>query len=231
MTKMVQDLKQVEDFYSTPRRFGDRDSTIYEIWEQGGAFNDSITPSTYNAEYRSHMGLKLKSLTNEGETIFSIGCGNGFVEGDLVKAKRRVLAIDFNDEAVALSRKKGVDAYTADFFKLEPSALASTKSVYVDGLLGHLFHPELELKPTLDKLKELNMESGTTLVFSNDSPRDPETPFAAHDKVEGFWFISRDYLRDALIEAGFKVEETYYFPYTRPISGLRNRTLCVALVP
>ncbi|SDW81514.1 hypothetical protein SAMN05444064_107120 [Pseudomonas syringae] len=231
MTNPMQDLKQVEDYYGTARRFGDSNATIYEIWEQGGAFNDSITPSTYSHEYRSHLGLKLKSITQEGATIFSIGCGNGFVEGDLVKARRRVLAIDFNDEAVTLSRKKGVDAYTADFFNLEPGALAGVKSVYADGLLGHLFHPKLELKPTFDKLKELNLESGTTLVFSNDSPRDPEALFAAHDKVDGFWFISRDYLRDALIEAGFRIEESYYFPYMRPISGLRNRTLCVALVP
>ncbi|RLM06691.1 oxin biosynthesis protein [Gibbsiella quercinecans] len=231
MTKSIQDLKQIEKYYGTTRSFGDSHATIYGIWEQGGACDDSITPSTYSPEYRSHLGLKLKSLTQEGEKIFSIGCGNGFVEGDLVKAKRHVLAIDLNDEAVALSRKKGVDAYTADFFKLKPEALAGVKSIYADGLLGHLFHPELELKPTFDKLKELHLESGTTLIFSNDSPRAPKELFAAHDKVDGFWFISRDYLRDALTEAGFKIEESYYFPYTRPISGLRNRTVCVALVP
>ncbi|VVN13934.1 class I SAM-dependent methyltransferase [Pseudomonas fluorescens] len=231
MTKPMQDLQQVTDYYGTSRKFGDSNATIYEIWEQGGAFNDSITPSTYSPEYRSHLGLKLKSLTQEGATIFSIGCGNGFVEGDLVEARRQVRAIDFNDEAVILSRKKGVDAHKVDFFKLEPGSLAGVKSVYADGLLGHLFHPELELKPTFDKLKELNLDSGTVLVFSNDSPRDPEALFAAHDKVDGFWFISRDYLRDALIEAGFEIQESYYFPYTRPISGLRNRTMCVALVP
>lgn len=231
MTKPMQDLKQVEKYYCTTRPFGGSNATIYEIWEKGGAFDDSITPSTYSPEYRSHLRLKLNALTQENEKIFSIGCGNGFVEGDLVKDKRHVLAIDFNDEAVALSRKKGVDAYTADFFKLKPGALADVKSVYADGLLGHLFHPELELKPTFDKLKELRLESGTTLVFSNDAPRDPKARFAAHNKVDGFWFISKDYLCEALIGAGFKIEESYYFPYMRPLTGLRNRTVCVALVP
>ena len=38
-------------------------------------------------------------------------------------------------------------------------------------------------------------------------------------------------LAERLVSSGIDVLESYYFPYVRPISGLRNRTICVARVP
>jgi len=81
MIKAKQDLDRVREFYTARRPVGRSGASIYEIWEKGGAFNDSITPSTYVPEYRSHMVLKLLSLTACKQKIFSLGCGNGFVEG------------------------------------------------------------------------------------------------------------------------------------------------------
>jgi len=227
----VQDLDGVRDYYCAPRSEGRAGTSIYDIWERGGAFNDSITPSTYVPQYRWHIVLKLLSLAPEGSSIFSIGCGNGFVEADLVRHHRTVRAVDCNEEAVELSRSKGVDAFTADFFALTPADVAGVDVVYADGLLGHLFDPQEQVRPTMDKLGSLDLPSGTLLLFSNDSPRDPAAAFAPHERVAGFWFVSRGYLQDSLAAAGFEPTESYYFPYLRPLSGMRNRTICIARVP
>lgn len=226
-----QNLGQVRDYYTSLRSVGSADESIYAIWEKGEAFNDSITPSTYVPEYRSHMVLKLLSLTNDGTTIFSLGCGNGFVEGDLTGLGRKVRAIDLNEEAVELTRSKGVDAFTADYYTLLPENLGGVDLIYADGFLGHLFDPEEETGPALAKLKSLNPEPGSYLVFSNDAPQDRETAFAPHERVGGFWFISKDYLQERLELFDFVPVETYYFPYLRPVSGMRNRTICVARTP
>lgn len=229
-TRVKQDLDSVRDYYCVPRT-DSPNSSVYEIWEQGGAFNDSITPSTYVPEYRSHIVLKLLSLTPARSSIFSIGCGNGFVEADLVQSDRSVRAVDCNDAAVALSRGKGVDAFTADFFALTREDVAGADAVYADGLLGHLFDSTEQIRPALHKMQSLDLAPGTLLIFSNDSPRDPRAAFAPHDRLDNFWFVSRTYLADELAAAGFEPTESYYFPYVRPVSGLRNRTICVAQVP
>ncbi|HEV2377251.1 MAG TPA: methyltransferase domain-containing protein [Streptosporangiaceae bacterium] len=231
MPQTQRDLERVHDFYCLPRSAGESNASIYEIWERGEAFKDSVTPSTYVPEYRSHIVLKVLSLTPAGGTVMSLGCGNGFVEGDLAAHDRVVRAIDCNEEAVALTRAKGVDAFTADFFALQPEDVAAADLVYADGLLGHLFDPSGDMNPSLAKLASLGLKSGAHLLLSNDSPRDPGVPYAPHDSVEGFWFISKDYLRKMLVSFGFEPDECYYFPYKRPLSGIRNRTICVARVP
>jgi hypothetical protein len=35
-------------------------------------------------------------------------------------------------------------------------------------------------------------------------------------------------LRDTAQRFGYAVTEAYSFPYERPLSGLRNRTICIA---
>lgn len=232
MNKVQQNLEQIRDYYSARRTVDGRpEGSIYAIWEQGGAFNDSVTPSTYVPEYRSHMALKLLSLTVPSATVFSLGCGNGFIEGDLVGLHRTVRAIDYNDEAVELARQKGVDAFAADFFDLSSADMAGTDVLYADGFLGHVFSPEATVRPALEKLIELNLAPGAHVLFSNDAPPDPEVNFAPHERVAGFWFVSREYLQEELERFGFVPVESYYFPYLRPVSGLRNRTVCVARVP
>jgi SAM-dependent methyltransferase len=226
----MQDLERVHDYYCSVRSTSKGAESVYEIWEKGEAFNDSITPSTYVPEYRSHIVLKILTLAEEKSNILSIGCGNGFVEGDLIENGHAVKAIDCNVEAVKLANAKGVDAFVLDFFDLEPSHVSSIDITYADGVFGHLFDSQNEMKPTLDKLANLRLRPGSWIVVSNDSPRTAGVPFEAHDRVEGFWFISREYLRDSLASFGFEPVESYYFPYRRPMSGMRNRTICVARV-
>ncbi|HWU07810.1 MAG TPA: methyltransferase domain-containing protein [Streptomyces sp.] len=231
ITEANQDLDQVRDYYTAQRSTSGEGDSIYAIWEKGGAFNDSVTPSTYVPEYRSHMALKLLSLTDEGASVFSLGCGNAAVEGVIAGLGRTVRGIDFNEEAVQLARQKGVDAFAADYYTLRPSDVAGADIIYADGFLGHLFDADRETGPALDKLAALRPESGAYLVFSNDAPQDREAHFAPHQRVADFWYLSKDYLAECLEARGYRGVENYYFPYLRPISGMRNRTICIARVP
>ncbi|MFG2863455.1 class I SAM-dependent methyltransferase [Streptomyces sioyaensis] len=231
MIQTKQDLGVVRDYYTAQRAVSRDEESIYAIWERGEAFNDSVTPSTYVPEYRSHMLLKLMSLTKDDAGVFSFGCGNGFVEGDLAGLGRTVRAIDFNEEAVELTRNKGVDAFRADYYELTATDLEGIDAVYADGFLGHLFDSQDELRPALGKLESFGLKSGTKLLFSNDAPFDPEAAFEPHHRVKDFWFLSKDYLQKSLESFGFSSVESYYFPYQRPVSGMRNRTICVVRVP
>ncbi|WP_328719016.1 class I SAM-dependent methyltransferase [Streptomyces sp. NBC_00247] len=230
ITEANQDLGQVRDYYTAQRSTSGDGGTIYAIWEKGGAFNDSVTPSTYVPEYRSHMALKLLSLSDEGASVFSLGCGNAAVEGVVAGLGRTVRGIDYNEEAVQLARQKGVDAFAADFYTLRPADVAGADIIYADGFLGHLFDADRETTPVLDKLAELRPKSGSYLVFSNDAPQDREAHFAPHQRVADFWYLSKDYLAERLEARGHRVVESYYFPYLRPVSGMRNRTICIARV-
>lgn len=221
---------EVDNYYTRQHAMGEDAVTIYGIWEQGRAYNDSVTPSTYVPEYRSHIVLKLLSLTSEGSTIFSLGCGNGFVEGSLAALSRTVRAIDCNAEAVELSRKKGVDAFVANYYDLEPNDLAGTDAVYADGFLGHVFHRTEGMRPALSRLRHLVSKPGTYLILSNDAPNQAQAPYAEHERLSDFWLLSKGYLEECVRAEGFEPVESYYFPYIRPLSGLRNRTICVALV-
>jgi SAM-dependent methyltransferase len=215
--------------YSTP--CSPDDESIYGIWERGDALNDSVTPASYDPNYRRHMGHKLMSLTNDDAMIFSVGCGNGFIEGDLAAQGRSVRAVDLHDEAVALSRQKGVDAFVGDYFALQPADVARAEALYADGLLGHLFDRQQELRPALNKLTDVGLQSGAYLVLSNDAPFDATTGFEPHRNLDGFWYLSKDYLQQCLVQLGMCVTQSYYFRYVRPISGIRNRTICVARIP
>jgi hypothetical protein len=223
----------IRDFYCRRRRTssGGPALTRYQIWERGEAVEDSVTPSCYCPEYRAHMVLKILSLCKQQDRVFSIGCGNAFVEAELSAKGLQVHAIDCNEEAVALATSKGVDAFASDYGALPPGHLASFGAVYADGLLGHLYRPDSGLDGFFATLLALKPRPGAWLIFSNDAPPAAGVPVAPHGALGGFWLFSRDYLSQLLTRFGFVVWESYQFPYERPLSGLRNRTICIARVP
>ncbi|MHC5655235.1 class I SAM-dependent methyltransferase [Stappia sp. ICDLI1TA098] len=208
-----------------------RRRTIYEIWEAGEAHDDSVTPSTYCPDYRAHIGLKIVSLTQPGARIFSIGCGNAFVEADLVGGGRHVQAIDCNPEAVALATRKGLEAFVSDFFTLPDGHLSGFDAIYADGLLGHLYRSDTGLADFFGTLRRLAPKPGAWLIFSNDAPLETGHDVEPHRRVADFWMLSRARLVAELETAGYTAAEDYHYPYLRPVSGLRNRTICIGCVP
>jgi len=203
--------------------------TRYEIWERGEACGDSVTPSAYCPEYRTHMVQKIMSSARAAGNgaVFSIGCGNAFVEAELVARGLRLEAIDLNAEAVDLAAGKGVTALTADVAELPDGRLSAFGTIYADGLLGHLYSPEDGLERFFRILGRLAPPRGAWLVLSNDGPNS-DAPVTPHGGLLGFWLFSPDYLRETVTKFGWRVTEFYSFPYERPVSGLRKRTICIA---
>jgi SAM-dependent methyltransferase len=228
IVRPLPDLALAPDYYCEPRIVDGRPTTIYEIWEKGGAYADSITPSTYSPDYRHHIVDKVVAWTKRGSTVFSLGCGNGFVEAELIGHCRKVRAMDRNDEAVRLCAAKGVQAVRMEFFDLSAADLSDVDLIYADGLLGHLFRLPDGLAAFADKLRSVALRPGTVVAISNDAPRDRSAAFSPHDRLDDFWFLSKSYLAAALTAADLLVQESYYFPYTRPLSGLRLRAICIA---
>ncbi|WP_197420005.1 class I SAM-dependent methyltransferase [Mycobacterium gordonae] len=227
------------DYYTADRNTGgQKRNSIYQIWEQGGALGDSVTPSTFVPEYRSHIRSKIASLLNVDSRIISLGCGNAFIESDLVQAGYQVDAIDCQPEAVSIASQKGVHARCADFMELSAASLQQYDFVYADGFFGHLCETDAGISNALSLLHRA-IAARTCVLISNDAPRGAgfslngrngvASTFEAHPQVPGFWYLSREYLSSALAEEGFSVLECYYFPYSRPISGQRNRTIGLAV--
>lgn len=229
---MDQQVKSHEDLVNFYLTNCDGKSSIFEIWEGGGARGDSVTPSTYSPQYRRWMRDKLAvELKRTRGSLLSLGCGNAAVEAELVRAGFAVLAVDALEEAVALARAKGVEALCADIFHWEPSQPYSV--VYLDGVLGHMHDPLRGLLPALERVRSwMEPVSGVSaaLVASNDAPNDG-TSVQQAPGVAGFKWLSGQYLREQVLAAGFVDTRGEEFRYQRPLSGDRHRAVVVGHVP
>jgi SAM-dependent methyltransferase len=210
---------------------GDRpgEANVFEIWESGGSRGDSVTPSTYSAAYRDWMCDKLVAeLERNGGGLLSLGCGNAAVEARVVRQGYRVLAIDAMAEAVALARAKGVDARCADIYQWTPDEPWSV--IYIDGVLGHLYDPRAGLVPILRRIRTWLVSRGgsssgvATLIASNDAPSSGGGVQKAPG-VNGFYWLSAQYMREEVLRAGFGSSVTGEFRYRRPVSGERVRSI------
>ncbi|MGH8880415.1 MAG: class I SAM-dependent methyltransferase [Stackebrandtia sp.] len=203
---------------------------LFQIWEGGGARGDSITPSTFSPEYRTWMHEKLvyHLKRNLGSGLLSLGCGNATIEAELVRAGYRVLGVDAMPEAVDLALAKGVEATRADLITWAPDQPWST--IYMDGVLGHLYDPDDGLTPLLRRIRSWLTpgESGTaTLIVSNDDTKDG-SPAQPASGVPGFHWLSGPFMRDHALAAGFDAVDVEHFTYRRPESGDRLRSVIVA---
>lgn len=225
--------KQLDDltrFYLS-RDNGER--TLFEVWEAGEARGDSVTPSTYSAEYRVWISDRLIAALHrtDGDSMLSLGCGNAMVEADIARKGFRVRAVDALPEAVELARAKGVEAECADITAWSPAGRWPV--IYMDGLAGHLYSPAHGLLPALRRIRswlDTGGPSGTaTLVISNDAPRDGSAAQAAPG-VQGFHWLSAAYLRDQAAASGFTDITVDHFSYQRPQSGTRVRAVVQAHV-
>lgn len=225
------DQVRLHEFYSGLRNDHSEESrpeSLYEIWERGGAFHDSITPSTYCRDYREHMVSQIRKIARPDARLFSIGCGNAFVEADLAAAGMKVHAIDCNPEAVVLANKKGVIAAAGDYMTMPEESFLNIDVVYGDGFLGHAYDSDAGLDRFFDQLARLSPPSDCALVFSNDAPLDSDKLVEPHATAPNFWMLSREFVEAAMKKHGYDVTESYYFAYQRPVSGKRNRTVCIS---
>jgi SAM-dependent methyltransferase len=216
---------QLAEFYLRP--VGDK-ANLFEIWEEGGARGDSVTPSTCSPEYRDWMRGKLISeLERTGRRgLLSLGCGNAVIEADIARMGYPVLGVDALEEAVSIAQSKGVEALQADITQWRPEG--SWSVVYMDGVLGHLYEPGMGLRHVIGRVYDwLASADSATLVASNDGTTNGEFAESA-PSVNGFYWLSAEYMRVQAEEAGFNDISVEEFRYNRPLSGERIRSVIVA---
>lgn len=225
---MNSQLDSLADFY-LPHCQGQ--PNLFEIWEDGGARGDSVTPATHSARYQAWMHTKLVDALAAQDTkrLLSLGSGNATIEGMLARQGYDVLAVD------ALAEAKGVAAVQADIADWSPRE--TWPVVYMDGVLGHLYDPvDHSLLPVLRRIRSWldgsalgTAPRGGTFIASNDSTQDGEAAQAAPG-VMGFHWLSVDFLGAQALAAGFEEVETETFTYQRPLSGDRVRSVITAHV-
>lgn len=109
-----------------------------ETWSRwwGGHWNFGVTPTRLNI----FKLFKEIGLSNE-DKILDIGCGSGTLAHYWHKKGHDIRAIDFNDDALALTSKKGIRCTKADITQGLPFDNNSFGLVYSDGLLEHFPNP------------------------------------------------------------------------------------------
>lgn len=221
----MQNTQTVRDYYLIER---EQHRNIYQIWETGGAFKDSVTPSTWSEHYRHWIVkcIERQLHYDKSKRIISIGCGNAFVEQDLCRKGYEVLGIDINESAVQLAQDKGVPAICADIYEWEPEG-KDVGLIYCDGVLGHLYVEETKCHEALTRLKSWLKPGEGILLISNDASKDGRE-VADAPGVKGFYHFSEEFVVSELIDTGFELLETSNYVYQRPLSGARCRLVVAA---
>jgi 2-polyprenyl-3-methyl-5-hydroxy-6-metoxy-1,4-benzoquinol methylase len=213
-----------KNYYTTKHS----NNNIYDIWENGKALGDSITPSTFNVEYQTWMLQLLIDLTENNvvqKKVLSLGCGNAVVEGKLVNQGLLVDAFDVHEDAISYAKEKGVNARIQDIKTWNPLP-ESYDLIYCDGIVGHLFESDSGLLPLFEKLYSALNPNGAVVV-SNDAS-DKAEDVVSHPSVPEFYWFTGKYLESQLQDSQFTniTQDTY--TYTRPESGSRERTIVYA---
>ncbi|MBW1254003.1 class I SAM-dependent methyltransferase [Pantoea allii] len=203
---------------------------LYELWEKGIPFGDSITPSGFSPQYISRIMAIITANTPKGARIVSLGSGNGFIEERLMKAGYQVVCVDCNEEAVAITTRKGLESICADFFELSPHILKDAATIYADGFFGHLYDSCSGLTRSLHHLQALHLDDNAKIIVSNDAPIKEGADVEPHGSVPNFSYLSSEYLRKQFKKIGIDELRSEIFEYHRPISGIRKRTIYVGIL-
>lgn len=203
------------------------EESIFEKWERGEARGDSTTPSVCSPEYRAWMLDRLREAMG-GDTekrLLSIGAGNAMVERTLCREGYHVLAVDALMEAVEIAARNGVPSICRDIRSWDPPDRFDV--VYADGLLGHLYDEFGGCQAIWRRVRGWLSGHEGTVIVSNDVPpgSDPVKPAPG---VNGFHWLSTDWISEMLVEAGYTPTLSTEFVYERPLSGPRRRAIIVA---
>ena len=200
----------------------------FDIWEERKAYGDSVTPSTYSKKYCNKVVNKIyDSLKNTSKRILSIGCGNAFIEQGLLNKGCDVLATDISDYALKLAKKKGLRTLELDATKKDwqlPDK--SFDLVLFEGVVGHLikkgsFHNSInEARRVLD--------TDGKIIVINDVPKNTSLKIQKHnDKTINFYWVSKDQIKDTIMESGFSRINADCIEYKRPQSGINKRAFVI----
>lgn len=207
---------------SAPDRGG---RNLYELWEDRIPFGDSITPSGFSPDYVAHILAIVLENAAKGSRIVSLGSGNGFVEALLHANGYEVLCVDHNEDAVAITARKGLASLCADYYDLPAGLFADAALVYADGFFGHLYEEADGLRRAVDHLGAMRLGCGARLLVSNDAPLKRGLEVEPHASVPDFWYLSPEFLGAQFGRIGLPASHLGTFDYRRPVSGVRTRAI------
>jgi SAM-dependent methyltransferase len=204
------------------------EENLFEKWERGEARGDSTTPSICSPEYREWMVERLgEFLEHDKERkLLSVGAGNAMVERMLCRDGYHVLAVDALMAAVEIASRHGVPAIARDIRAWDPAPDA-WDVIYADGLIGHLYDEFGGCQTVLRRMRGWLTSADGIVVVSNDVPPGEDAVKPAPG-VNGFHWLSTQWIADAFVEAGFTPILTTEFVYERPLSGPRRRAIIAA---
>ena len=119
-------------------------------------------------KFQDSQWIKLKELNFSKSTILKlvevgsvldIGCGDGILLENLVKAGCKGVGIDISGEAIKICKQRGLNCSQADITERLPFANNSFDSVILTDVLEHLFQP-------IDVLKEVHRVSKKYVLIS-----------------------------------------------------------------
>ncbi|MGB2710810.1 MAG: methyltransferase domain-containing protein, partial [Conexibacter sp.] len=204
------------------------EESIFEKWERGEARGDSTTPSVCSPEYRAWMLERLREAMggDKERRLLSIGAGNAMVERTLCREGYHVLAVDALMAAVEIASRNGVPSLCRDIRSWDP-APDRFDVVYADGLLGHLYDEFGGCQSVWRRVRGWLASEQSLVVVSNDVPPG-DVDVKPAPGVNGFHWLSTQWIADMLVEAGYTPTLTTEFVYERPLSGPRRRAIIAA---
>lgn len=196
----------------------------FQLWEEGKNIGASVTPSTFDKEYLKEIVSTIveiiKPITKP--KILSLGCGNAFIEAELLKLGYDILATDVSKQALEFANKKGLK--TKYFDAIEPVPLEDKFDLIMsDGVIGHLADKNSSISSFLNNSKNI-LNIGGVIFIANDTPT-KRLSVQKHDGFSHIYWFSASYFKKQLKDSGFKSIKSKYLEYFRPNYGQRKRVL------
>ena len=221
-------LEKVRQFYEG--KIKNRTQSRFQIWERGEAVGPSMTPSTMHQDYRDKLVSILDDLASHtsGSRILSIGCGNGFVERDLLKLGYQVLATDVCKEALELAEAKGLNTMYLNATEGISCIDEAFDLIFFDGVIGHLFDDSGSVDYIFQELHRVLSPQGVVLI-GNGIPDNAENIW--HLDRADYFYTSQAFLESRLKDSGFEAIQSILVVYQIPEVGIRTRVWSYGFKP
>lgn len=201
---------------------------LFSLWENGRPAHLLAPLSVRRPRYRQIIvKLAVRCAPYQGCSVLSLGAGNGFTEAALSKEGFRVVASDKSPTALSYCAKKGLPTVLYDLLNPPSEALRRFDVLYCDGLLGHLWEPEIHYRHIWQRLAECGT-AAAILIVSNDLADGDEAPMfqvTGNPAARFFRPPARWFAQDATESGLWTPQTTRILHYMR--RALRRREILV----
>ena len=205
----------------------DSSRSVFDLWEEGAIRAELSTPAVWSREYRDlAISLVLRHHRRSGLAI-SLGCGNGFIEGELRARGITFFGLDRETRAAILAKSRSAATLVGDAEAL-PVRSESVELLFADGLLGHLWRSDEGFQPFLAEARRALVTGGVAILSNDLSDGNEVSLKVTADSRARFFRGPQGYVRQQLMKVkGLVPLQEYVWRYLRPGRGLRDREILV----